>query len=355
MRRTAIFKHDGFFEHIPDFYHVESPDRLRVIYKEFARPEVAEKFIFPAWPPASEAMLKLNHTDPYVKRVAATAGKAYTSLDPDTQTSPQSYDAACLAAGAVIKGAAMLAAGEIDNGFALVRPPGHHAEADRAKGFCLFNNVAIGARYALDQLEMKRVFIVDWDLHHGNGTQHSFYDTNQVFYLSTHQYPYYPGSGGLTEVGSGKGEGFTLNVPLTGGQDDRAFGCIFREVLVPVVRQYKPDIIMVSAGFDTYIADPLGTMAVTAQGYSYMTRILVDLAAEICGGRLLLVLEGGYNLEGLCDGVLAVLGELAGLENFPDPRFNSLSDDAVEQLARAPVEVPVLAQVRNIAKKYWEL
>ena len=355
MRRTAIFKHDLFFEHIPDFFHVESPERLRVIYKDLARPEVAEKFIFPSWPPATEEMLKSNHTAAYVKRVAATAGKAFTSLDPDTQTSPQSYDAACLAAGAVIKGAAMLAAGEIDNGFALVRPPGHHAEADRAKGFCLFNNVAIGARYALEKLNMGRIFIIDWDLHHGNGTQNSFYDTDRVFYMSTHQYPYYPGSGRLTEVGTGRGEGFTVNVPLGGGQDDLAFGRIFREVLVPLVRQYRPDMIMVSAGFDTYIADPLGTMAVTARGYAYMTRILVDLAAEVCGGRLLVVLEGGYNLEGLGNGVLAVLGELAGLENFSDPRLNRLSDKAVEKLAAADVDVPILDQVRNIAKKYWEL
>jgi acetoin utilization deacetylase AcuC-like enzyme len=355
VRKTAIFRDDLFLEHISDFNHVESPERLQVIYKELDRPEIAEKFVFPAWGPASQEVLKRIHTKALVKQVAATSGKTFASLDPDTQTSPQSYAAACQAAGAVIKGAAMVAAGEVDNCFALVRPPGHHAEADRAMGFCLFNNIAVGARYALDELKMNRVFIIDWDLHHGNGTQHSFYDTDQVLYMSTHQYPYYPGSGGLTEVGSGRGEGFTVNVPLAGGQDDSAYGRIFREVLVPVVKQYKPDIIMVSAGFDTYIADPLGTMAVTARGFAYMTRILVELAAEVCDNRLLVALEGGYNLEGLRDGVLAVLGELTGLEDCSDQRFNRLGRATIDQLEQKIVHLPVLDQVRDIAKKYWEM
>ena len=355
MRKTAIFRDDLFLQHIPDFNHVESPERLQVIYNELDRPEIAENFVFPAWDPASREVLKRIHTKKLVERIAATAGKTFASLDPDTQTSPRSYDAACLAAGAVIKGAAMVAAGEVDNCFALVRPPGHHAEADRAMGFCLFNNIAVGARYALDELKMKRVFIIDWDLHHGNGTQHSFYDTDQVLYMSTHQYPYYPGSGGLAEVGSGRGEGFTVNVPLAGGQDDLAYGRIFREVLVPVARQYKPDIIMVSAGFDTYVADPLGTMAVTARGFGYMTRILVELAAEVCEGRLLVALEGGYNLEGLRDGALAVLGELAGLEDCSDQRFNRLDQTTIEHLEQKAVYLPVLDQVRDIAKKYWQV
>jgi acetoin utilization deacetylase AcuC-like enzyme len=355
VRKTAIFRDDLFLQHIPDFNHVESPGRLQVIYKELDRPEIAEKFVFPDWEPASQELLMRNHNKKLVKQVAATAGKTFASLDPDTQTSPRSYDAACLAAGAVIKGAAMVAAGEVDNCFALVRPPGHHAEADRAMGFCLFNNIAVSARYALDELQMNRVFIIDWDLHHGNGTQHSFYDTDQVLYMSTHQYPYYPGSGGMTEVGSGRGEGFTVNVPLSGGQDDLAFGHIFREVLVPVVQQYKPDIIMVSAGFDTYVADPLGTMAVTVRGFGYMTRILVDLAAEVCEGRLLVALEGGYNLEGLRDGALAVLGELAGLEDCSDQRFNCLDRSTIDQLEQKTVYLPVLDQVRDIAKKYWQV
>ncbi|MBW2501394.1 MAG: histone deacetylase [Deltaproteobacteria bacterium] len=351
MRRTAILKNDLFLEHIPDFNHVESPDRLRVIYEQLGKEPMSGLFLYPDFAPASETTLELNHTKEHVMRVAGTAGKTFSSLDPDTQTSAQSYDAACLAAGAIISGMEMIVEGRADNGFALVRPPGHHAEADRAMGFCLFNNVAVGARYGLEHLGLERVAIFDWDLHHGNGTQHSFYTSNQVLYLSTHAYPYYPGSGGLEEVGSGEGEGFTVNVPLSGGQDDRAFATIVKEVIVPVTREYRPDFIIISAGFDTYFNDPLGTMAVTEQGFACMAKQLVDLAGEVCGGRLLVALEGGYNLRGLRDGVLAVLAELSG-----DPACPGKVDAAtLKAIATAERNVPVVAQVRDIAKRYWSL
>ena len=351
MRKTAILKNDLFLEHIPDFNHVESPDRLRVIYEQLEQPPLSELFLYPEFAPASVEDLELNHTKEHVMRIAGTAGKTFSSLDPDTQASPKSYDAACLAAGAVIGGMERIVHGEADNGFALVRPPGHHAEADRAMGFCLFNNVAVGARYGLQNMGMERIAIIDWDLHHGNGTQHSFYTSNQVLYFSTHAYPYYPGSGNLAEVGAGAGEGFTVNVPLSGGQDDRAFARIFKEIVVPVTREYRPDFIIISAGFDTYFGDPLGTMAVTEQGYACMTRQMVDLAAEICQGRLLVALEGGYNLRGLRDGVLAVLGELCG-----DTACPGKVDEAVMQaIIDADTEVPVIEQVRDITKRYWSL
>jgi acetoin utilization deacetylase AcuC-like enzyme len=227
----------------------------------------------------------------------------------------------------------------------LVRPPGHHAEADRTSGFCLFNNIAVGAQYGLTKLGMERIFIIDWDLHHGNGTQHSFYDSDQVLYCSTHQYPYFPGSGGLQEVGSGKGEGYTINVPLHGGQDDPAFARIFNELIAPLARSYKPDCIMVSAGYDTYVSDPLGTMAVTAEGYAYMTRVLVELAEELCDGRLVLVLEGGYNLEGLRDGMLATLKEMRGNKG--------LSGGSAKSLQQTEVPLTPLDQALGNAKKYW--
>jgi len=295
--------------------------------------------------------IALNHTREHIMRVAGTAGKNFSSLDPDTQASAQSYDAACLAAGAVIGGMEMIVNREADNGFALVRPPGHHAEADRAMGFCLFNNVAIGARYGLQNLGLERIVIIDWDLHHGNGTQHSFYTSNQVFYFSTHAYPYYPGSGGLGEVGAGEGEGFTLNIPLSGGQDNRAFSRIFKEIVVPVSREYRPDFILVSAGFDTYFADPLGTMAVTEQGYGSLTKQLVEMAAEVCQGRLLVVLEGGYNLRGLRDGVLAVLAELCGDTTCP----GKVDDATLQAIFDNDRDVPIIKQVRDIAKRYWNL
>jgi acetoin utilization deacetylase AcuC-like enzyme len=351
MRKTAIFKNDLFLEHIPDFNHVESPQRLRVIYEQLEQPPLNGLFQYPAFKPASTELLELNHSKEHVMRVAGTAGKTFSSLDPDTQASAKSYDAACLAAGAVIAGLETIVNGKADNGFALVRPPGHHAEADRAMGFCLFNNVAVGACYGLKSLGLERIAIIDWDLHHGNGTQNSFYSSDQVLYFSTHAYPYYPGSGSLREVGAGAGEGFTVNVPLSGGQDDRAFAAIFREIIVPVTRQFRPDFIIISAGFDTYFGDPLGTMAVTEQGYATMTKQIVDLAAEVCKGRLLVALEGGYNLRGLRDGVLAVLGELSG-----DPACPGKVEEAVLQaIIDSDREVQVIEQVRDIAKRYWSL
>ena len=351
MRKTIILKNDLFLEHIPDFNHVESPDRLRIIYEQLEQQPLSQLFIYPGFEAAPVEIIELNHTKEHVMRVAGTAGKTFSSLDPDTQTSPKSYDAACLAAGAVMEGMEMIVRGEADNGFALVRPPGHHAESDRAMGFCLFNNVAVGARYGLQNLGLERIAIIDWDLHHGNGTQHSFYTSNEVLYFSTHAYPYYPGSGSLGEVGAGEGEGYTVNVPLSGGHDDRAFAKIFQELIVPITKEYRPDFIIISAGFDTYFADPLGTMAVTEQGYACMTKQVVDLASEICGGKLLVALEGGYNLRGLRDGVLGVLAELSGDPACP----GKVDESALQDIIEADREVPVVEQVRNIAKRYWSL
>ena len=343
-RKTAVLKDPLFLEHDPGYDHVESPERLAAIYQALAREE-AEAFFFPECEPAGYADLAANHTAEHIARVAETAGKQFDVLDPDTHTSPRSYEAAVLAAGAVITGLKLVAAGQADNAAALVRPPGHHAEADRARGFCLFNNIAIGARYGLKHLGMERILILDWDLHHGNGTQHSFYDTDQVLYCSTHQYPHYPGTGSLKETGTGKGEGYTLNVPLPGGQGDQDFARIMNELVAPVARQYRPDCIMVSAGYDTHVSDPLGGMAVTTAGFAYMTKVLVDLAAELCDGRLVLVLEGGYNLQGLADGVLASLHEMAGEGGLEPAAFTALTQ------AKRPL--PSLDAALGVAKKYW--
>ena len=343
-RKTAVLKDPLFLEHDPGYDHVESPERLAAIYQALAK-EDAGTFFYPECEPAGYADLAANHTPEYIERVAETAGKQFDVLDPDTHTSPRSYEAAVLAAGAVITGLKLVAAGQADNAAALVRPPGHHAEADRAKGFCLFNNIAVGARYGLQHLGMERIFILDWDLHHGNGTQHSFYDTDRVLYCSTHQYPLYPGTGSLKEVGAGKGAGYTLNVPLPGGQGDQDFARIMDELVAPVARQYRPDCIMVSAGYDTHVLDPLGGMAVTTAGFAYMTKIMVDLAAELCDGRLVLALEGGYNLQALADGVLASLHEMSGEGGLPTAAFTDL--------AQKKRPLPALDAALAAAKKHW--
>jgi acetoin utilization deacetylase AcuC-like enzyme len=221
-------------------------------------------------------------------------------------------------------------------------------------GFCLFNNVAIAAHYATQILCLERVMIVDWDVHHGNGTQHSFYDSEKVLYLSTHQYPYYPGTGSLQETGKGKGEGFTINIPLPGNQGDRDFATIFDDIVVPIGREYRPQLILVSAGFDIYRGDPLGAMEVTAQGFAYLTRALVSLAEEVCDGRLLVTLEGGYNLNGQRDGILAVLGQLCGQRLETDYPVH-LDEETVQRLSREKSVHPAILQAWELAKKYWKM
>ncbi len=347
MTKTAILQDKLFLEHDPGYSHVESPDRLKVIYDMLKKPEVRKRFVFPEFSPATREIIALNHTEALINQVAATADQTFASLDGDTSTSPRSYDAACLAAGALVDGIKLLLSDEIDNGFALVRPPGHHAETDRAMGFCLFNNVAIGARYAIEKMGLKRVLIVDWDLHHGNGTQHSFYDTDTVLYFSTHQYPYYPGSGAVNETGRGAGRGYTVNVPLSPGLGDAQYARIFNEILTPVARQYKPELILVSAGFDIAMGDPLGAMLVTSAGFAYMAGVLTALATELCRGRLLFTLEGGYNLEAQLNGVLAVLTVLQGGE-YPEKEI-------FKELAGSAVPLAVMQQVRNELGAYWNI
>ena len=347
MKPTAIFRSPIFLEHIKSFNHVESPRRLEVLYDELDRPEVAQHFVFPAFEPASKRLLEQNHSPAYVRKVAATAGKPQVTLDPDTQTSPLSYEAACLAAGAGVTAARMLVAGEIKNAFCLVRPPGHHAEQDRAMGFCLFNTVAVAARYAINELKLKRVLIVDWDLHHGNGTQNSFYDSDQVLYFSTHQYPHYPGSGASYEIGRGPGEGYTINVPLPAGLENLAYASIFNGVLAPIARQFRPELIILSAGYDIHRDDPLGGMMVTGPGFSYMTKVLLDLATELCDHRFMACLEGGYSLHGLKEGVFATLDEMRG--------HSRLDDKTLMDFTAAAYPIMAMDETRNIAKRFWSL
>ncbi|NOX24738.1 MAG: histone deacetylase [Deltaproteobacteria bacterium] len=346
MTKTAIFSNNLFLEHMKNFDHLESASRLRVIYDELDKPEIAAGFIFPAFQAAGAEIIKLNHQPAYIKQLADTAGQSFVSLDADTQTSAQSYDAACLAVGAAVTAARMVVAGEVDNAFCLVRPPGHHAEVDKAMGFCLFNNAALAAQFAIHELGLQRVLIVDWDLHHGNGTQHSFYDSDNVLYFSTHQYPCYPGSGAAAEVGSGRGAGYTINVPLPAGLDDLAFATIYNDLLSAVARQYQPELIIVSAGYDIHRDDPLGGMMVTEAGFAYMTKILLELAAE-CGSPFMACLEGGYDLNGLKNGVMATLNEMRG--------YSTLTDKTIMNFTMNSMPIMAMEETRSVAKKFWKL
>ncbi|MBU0674414.1 MAG: histone deacetylase [Proteobacteria bacterium] len=347
--KTLLFKDDLFLAHDPGFTHPECPDRLNAIYSALIGLESNVDLSFSVPVSADQSTLGLVHTPSYIQMVAATAGKPFESLDPDTKTSARSYDAACLAAGSVVEGVRLIASGQARNGFALVRPPGHHAEADRAKGFCLFNNVAVGAAYGLKKVGLKKILIIDWDLHHGNGTQHSFYEMDQVLYFSIHQYPFYPGTGAMHEIGRGEGLGYTVNVPFAGGQNDQAYLAVFNDILLPIARQYQPEMILVSAGYDIYYGDPLGSMAVSEAGFSAMTRLLVNLAEELCGGRLMLTLEGGYDLEGLKTGVIATINELVG-KNTGGPS-SELLESAFGQPGCPGLEA--LKMIRQVFKDHW--
>jgi len=264
---TGVVRHDIYKKHLADYPHVESPQRLEAIYDMLDRPDMSAKLVTIDPRPATHEELAWVHSASHIRRVAATDGRPHVSLDPDTQTTPLSYQAARLAAGGLFSLIDKIFDGAVCNGFALVRPPGHHAEHDRAMGFCLFNNVALGARYAMHTYGVKKVLIADWDLHHGNGTQNAFYNEAGVLYFSTHQFPYYPGSGNLTQVGHGDGKGFTVNVPLWPGHGDTEFFQIFKHILLPIAGAFEPDLVLVSAGFDTYVDDPLGGMKVTPKGY----------------------------------------------------------------------------------------
>jgi len=354
MRKTAVFRDSLFLDHDPGFDHPESPERLRVINEVLDREELKDIFIYPEILPAPHSIIGLNHDKALMNRVAETAGKIFDALDPDTKTSPDSYAAATHAVGAMTRGVDLLLEGAIDNGFAFVRPPGHHAEKDRSMGFCLFNNVAIAAHYAIANCGLKRVMIVDWDLHHGNGTQHSFYDTDKVLYVSTHQFPFYPGTGDLSETGKGKGDGYTVNIPLPGYQGDKDYATIFNDIIVPIGREYKPELILVSCGFDIYKDDPLGAMEVTADGFAYLSRCMVSLAEEVCDGKLLVTLEGGYDLNGQRDGAMAVLSELVG-KKLDTGYATNLSKKTAKELSVAKSVHPAIDMARGVAKKSWKL
>jgi acetoin utilization deacetylase AcuC-like enzyme len=309
MKRTGIVRDDKFILHNPGAGHPERPQRLVSIYDTLDRASVSKDT---TRVPAREATLDellYGHSKRLVDVVLSTRGRSY-AFDLDTPTSEESVDAALLAAGGTLALVEEVVAGRLDNGFALVRPPGHHAEPGRCMGFCIFNNVALAARHAVKKLGIERVFIFDWDIHHGNGTQKIFYDNAAVLYSSTHLYPYYPGTGGFDEDGDGKGQGYTVNVPLPSGMGDGDYEAIAERVLVPVCDRFKPRLVMVSAGYDTADGDPLGSMLVSPEGYARMTRVLMDIAEEHCGGRLVMALEGGYNVEAQARSVLATVETL---------------------------------------------
>lgn len=349
MNSTGIVRDERYINHITDDYHPENPDRLRSIYAMLQEDDMEGSFtdILPRL--ATREELEMVHLPSYVDLIASTADQPARRLDPDTVASPKSYEAALLAVGGVLESINTVLQGKADNAFALVRPPGHHAERNRAMGFCIFNNIAIGAKYAMKAHGLERTLIIDWDVHHGNGTQNAFYADRTALYFSTHRYGFfYPGTGDPAEVGAGEGEGFTINVPMSPGSGDAEYGNIFLHLLRPIALAYKPQIILVSAGFDTYSRDPLGGMAMTDGGYARLTNIIMDIARETCGGNIVIALEGGYDLTGLARSVRAVLKELQGDSIIDVAEFERDENNGYGKMEGQ------LGKLREYYRRYWE-
>ncbi|MCX7981597.1 MAG: histone deacetylase [Syntrophales bacterium] len=344
-KKTGIVKDERYLRHGSYLLNPETPSRLKEVYDLLDSPEFRDKFLL--LPPryANVEDLMLVHSKNYIDMVAATRGQRLTVLDPDTHATEESYDTALLAVGGCLSALEAVIEGKVDNAFALIRPPGHHADRNHSAGFCIFNNIAITAAYALRQLGLKRILIVDWDLHHGDGTQNIFYRTSAVLYFSIHQYPAYPGSGWLTEIGEGEGRYYTVNVPLKAFADNATYVMVFRRLLQPIARAYRPDIILVSAGFDIYQHDPLGDMQVTPLGFATLTRLVMDAADECCAGKLLLILEGGYDTHGLRNSVGAVLKELSGETHVSEDDIHRLEYEAEQQRDR--IIPQVIAQIKE--------
>jgi acetoin utilization deacetylase AcuC-like enzyme len=313
---TRLFLDPVFEAHEPGPMHPESPGRLRAVRELLGRAPISG-VVLGAPRGATDAELLRVHTAEHVQSLRAVDGR-HAQLDPDTGVSPRSVEVAWQAAGTSAELALELWRGAAENGFALVRPPGHHAEAGQAMGFCLLNNVAVAAGAAL-AAGAQRILVLDWDVHHGNGTQSIFYGRHDVLYVSIHQSPLYPGTGALADLGTAEGLGFNLNFPLPPGQTDADYGPLFDDLIGPVARAYQPELVLVSAGFDAHRDDPLGQMRLTELGFAAMCTAAAEIAAASGSGRLGLFLEGGYDLDALANSAHACLEVLAGhrRERFP--------------------------------------
>lgn len=348
MKATTGFVYHPAYQRHETGYHPECAARLSAIMNRLEEPGLGARLARISPESASIEQLMLVHSRAYISQVEALSARGGGMLDPDTPVSRESFEVALLAAGGVVTAVDALMAGpaELKHVFALVRPPGHHANATRGRGFCIFNNVAIAAAYARQRYHLHRVLIVDWDVHHGNGTQEIFDADPTVLYFSLHEYPHYPGTGWLDEVGRGDGAGFTVNVPLPSGTDDGGYLYALRSILEPIALQYRPELVLVSAGFDAHAADPLASMAVSSEGFGSFTRVVRAVAVASCDGRIALTLEGGYQLDALADSVRAVFTALLSgggeLTDAPDSPCSSTVRERVKAIA-------------EVQRAYWEV
>ena len=308
--RTGFVYHPDYLKHDAGPFHPESPQRLKAVVDGVKKSGLWEELVHLEPSPATVEQVEYIHAEHYVKFLQEFCARGGGNLELDTAVSKDSYDVALLAVGGVIKAINAVLDGEVDNAFAAVRPPGHHALSDTGKGFCLFNNLAIGARYIQKERGLEKVLIIDWDVHHGDGTNYSFYDDPTVFYFSIHQYPFYPGTGRAYETGRSIGAGYTMNVPVPFGTGVDQYVEIFEKKLKPVGLRYNPDFILISAGFDGHKDDPLSGTELTSASYGSLTDVVREIAEETCNGRIVSSLEGGYEPYAVTESVIEHLKHL---------------------------------------------
>jgi acetoin utilization deacetylase AcuC-like enzyme len=353
MIRTAIVFSSKYLDHNPGLGHPESPKRLRVIMKELKNSGLLEtgKCLVVQPNPANIEDLKLVHESDYVQLVKRVCDAGGGLLDlSDTRVSSQSYEVARLAVGGAIKAVDLIMAEKFQNAFALVRPPGHHAGRYYAMGFCIFNNVAVAATHLLSHFNLNRIAVLDIDSHHGNATQEIFYDSDKVLYIGLHEDPTtFPVTGFTDEIGEGKGLGYTVNVPFPYLVGDYMYLKAFDQIVVPIVKQYRPQFILVSAGFDGHFTDPVAELALSTFSYVDAFGKILELASELCRGKIVAVLEGGYSLRFLGKMATAVIAEMAGIPYSVQDK-HEMADTGIQKQAEKVIE-----EVRLIQSSFWNL
>ena len=315
MKRLGIAYHPDYLLHAAPFEHPESPGRLTAVMENLRTSGLLEKTVQITHDFADDDDVLAVHDRKYLHHLEMSCRRGDMTLDAgDTYLCRHSYNIALLSAGGVVAGAKAVAEGTVDRAFCAIRPPGHHASRDMGMGFCLINNVAVAAKHLQARHDVGKVLIVDWDVHHGNGTQNIFNEDPSVFFFSIHEHPTfsYPGTGRRWEVGKGKGEGATLNAPMAPGSGDKEYKLVFEQTLLPAVERFRPDFIMISAGFDAHEDDPLSDIRLSNEGFRFMTRHIGMMAEQFCGGRLVSVLEGGYEIPSLVSSVSIHVEELLG-------------------------------------------
>jgi acetoin utilization deacetylase AcuC-like enzyme len=340
---TIYASHPRYVEHdLPG--HPEHAGRIRAVWAQMEATGLIQQVKAIQPQPVAEDWILTVHTPEYIEllRWIDNTHQQHIHLDADTYAGPTAYEIARLSAGGILSTVDEVASGRAANGLAAVRPPGHHAMPNHAMGFCILGNVPIAVRYAQKIHGLERVMIVDYDVHHGNGTEAMFYDDPSVLFISTHQYPFYPGTGAITDIGHDAGKGFTINIPLPAGHGDQSYTALYEQVIWPVAERFNPQLILVSAGFDSHWIDPIAGMRLSLNGYAHLTRELIKMAHQFCGGKIVFAMEGGYNLEALSHGIVNIVYALLGENTVSDP-LGPPKDHRTE-----PDVNPLIAQLKAI-------